>query len=679
MKLLNFTIIKLTLCLILGIILAHSFHPSILLTFYSTGFLFIALFISLLATKKQFKKTVWFGVLCFLSFISTGMLLVNIHNQQNHSLHYSRFIQDENDSLNKITLRIRDVLKSGNYADKYIVDILKVNGNNTSGKVILNMDLDSIHTPLHVDKIYITKNNFSEVNKPLNPHQFNYKSYLEKQNIYHQIYAEHHTLFKLSSNTHTLFGVAYNIREHINKKLNNYNFSPDELGVINALLLGQRQDISDDILNNYKNAGAVHILAVSGLHVGVVLLILSLILKPIERFKHGKLIKTILLILLLWSFAVIAGLSASVTRAVTMFSIVTIGLNYKRPTNIFNTLFISMFVLLLFKPNFLFDVGFQLSYLAVFSIVLIHPIFNKLWRPKNKIVNVFWQTFIVSMSVQFGIIPISLYYFHQFPSLFFVSNLVIIPALGLILGFGILVIVLAVVNILPSILADFYGYIISLMNQIIGWVAKQEAFLFKDIAFNIGYVLASYMLIMALIRLYKKQNYVRLKLVLIAVILVQCAVFYTDYSLNRNELIVFHKSRHSVIAHSSQRNLAVTHDFDSITSNKDYVITNYVVGNHVKSIQEDTIQSVYLLNKEKLLVIDSLGLYNVKSFKPDYVLLRQSPKINLNRLIDSINPKYILADGSNYTSYIKRWEATCKNKKRHFHQTGKNGAFVISY
>src|SRR5690606_19444616 len=105
-------------------------------------------------------------------------------------------------------------------------------------------------------------------------------------------------------------------------------------------------------------------------HIGIILLILSSALKPIEAIKHGKFIKTILLIFILWGFAIIAGLSASVTRAVTMFSVVAIAMNLKRPTSIHNTLSISMFVLLLIKPMFLFDVGFQLSYLAVFSIVI---------------------------------------------------------------------------------------------------------------------------------------------------------------------------------------------------------------------------------------------------------------------------------------------------------------------
>jgi competence protein ComEC len=123
----------------------------------------------------------------------------------------------------------------------------------------------------------------------------------------------------------------------------------------------------------------------------------------------------------------------------------------------------------------------------------------------------------------------------------------------------------------------------------------------------------------------------------------------------------------------------VAHDFDSLTKAKNKIIKNYTVGNHIKTIEEDSLQPLYVLDGKRLLVIDSLGVYNIKLFNPDYVLLRQSPKINLNRLIDSIKPKYIIADGSNYRSYVERWEHICKKRKLPFHQTGKKGAFIIDY
>ncbi|WP_396601935.1 ComEC/Rec2 family competence protein [Algibacter sp. R77976] len=679
MRLLNFTIIKLSICLILGIIIGYFANISVNTSTLSTLSLLLILFVVYLIARKAFIKSIWFGLIAFLVMISIGILSTSFHNQKNFSNHYTKSISTENDSLKNIAFRIREVLKPGNYQDKYAVDILEINNKEVTGKTLLNIKKDSLQLPLKVDDVYISRMHFENIASPLNPNQFDYENYLKKKYIYHQLFATHKSLLPVSTDETTLLGIADNVREHINKKLKPYNFKPDELSIINALLLGQRQDISKEVYTSYTNAGAIHILAVSGLHVGIILIILSFVFKPLERLRHGKLIKTILLVSILWSFALIAGLSASVTRAVTMFSIVAIALNLKRPTNIYNTLAISMFIILLFKPLFIFDVGFQLSYLAVFAIVTLDPLIYKLWAPKNKIINFYWHTFTVTVSAQLGIIPVSLFYFHQFPGLFFISNLIIIPFLGIILGLGILVILLAVLNILPQFGADLYGYIISSMNHLIDWVSKQEAFLFKDIPFSLLYVLISYLGIIACVRLLFKKNYSNLKLFLIAIIIIQGALMFNKINTPSNEFIVFHKSRNSLLGNKTNTKIIVANDFDSITKAANNIITNYVVGNHIKTVEEQNIRPIYQLNNKHVLVIDSLGVYNLKSVKPEYILLRQSPKINLNRLIDSLNPKQIIADGSNYKSYIKRWEAICTKRKLPFHQTSKKGAFILNY
>ncbi|WP_445738235.1 ComEC/Rec2 family competence protein [Mariniflexile sp.] len=679
MKLLNFTIIKLTFCLIIGILIGYLFQVSLNTSLYTTGLCLVLLSISYLFARKQFIKTIWFGVLTFITMVLVGILVTNLHNEKNNPKHYTHQLSKEKDSIKTITFRIREVLKPGDYYEKYVIDLLEIDHVNIMGKSLLNIQKDPLQTILKVDDIYIVKTGFKDLIHPLNPNQFDYKTYLEKKYIYHQIFTPKQSLFKVDSQHTTLFGTADNIRNHINQKLKLYHFKPDELAIINALLLGQRQDISEEVYTSYTHAGAIHILAISGLHIGIILLLLQYILKPIERIKQGILIKTVVLVTILWSFAIIAGLSASVTRAVTMFSIVAIAMNLKRPTNIYNTLAISMFAILLFKPLFLFDVGFQLSYLAVFAIVAIDPLLYKLWRPKYWLPDKLWHTLTVTVSAQFGIIPLSLYYFHQFPGLFFLSNLVIIPLLGIILGYGIFLILLAILNILPQFIATIYGYIISFMNLFIGWISKQESFLFKDIPFNLLYVLVSYIFIMALIHLYIKRNHAALKLFLIAIVVGQFAIIYTAYKKPENEFIVFHKSRHSLLGNTSNNKITVASDFDSITEAKNKIIKDYTVGNHIKTIEKGSLQSVYLLNNKKILVIDSLGIYNIKSFEPDYVLLRQSPKINLNRLIDSIKPKYIIADGSNYKSYMEHWATICKKRKLPFYQTSKKGAFVIKY
>lgn len=449
------------------------------------------------------------------------------------------------------------------------------------------------------------------------------------------------------------------------------------MAIINALLLGQRQDISEEIYNSYTSAGAIHILAVSGLHVGIILLMLNFVFKPVEYFKHGKLIKVLILLLLLWSFALVAGLSASVTRAVTMFSVVAIAMHWKRPTNVYNYLVISIFLLLLFKPMFLFDVGFQLSYLAVLAIVAIQPLLYKFWKPKIKFLDFFWKIFTVTVAAQFGILPISLYYFHQFPGLFFVSNLVIIPFLGIILGYGIVVIILSLLNILPEFIATIYGYIISSMNTLVSWISNQEQFLFRDISITALQVIASYLFIIALVKFYKNKTFINLRLLLISVLLFQGILIYNAYENSTNEFIIFHKSKFTLIAEKNNTNLKVHHNLDSLTLNNDNVLKNFKVGNFITNLVHDSVKSVYQVNNKTLLVIDNSGIYKIKSFKPNYVLLRNSPKVNLNRIIDSLHPELVIADGSNYKTYVDLWKRTCLKQKLPFHNTSEMGAYII--
>jgi competence protein ComEC len=638
---------------------------------------FICLTVTYIIAKQQFQKTVWFGLVTYLLMICMGILTYNVHNQRNFESHYTKHIDSNVIGTQTMTLKISDRLKPSLYHNKYVVNLISIDDKVVTGKLLLNIEKDSLNQSYQIDDVLLTYSDLRLVQDPLNPHQFDYKAYLEKQYIYHQVYTSPSFILQLKSDRQTLSGYASSIRELINEKLNTYHFKPSELAIINAILLGQRQDMSKDIYDNYANAGAIHILAVSGLHVGIILLLLNIVLKPVEHFNHGKLIKVSLIILLLWLFAIIAGLSASVTRAVTMFSIVAVAMNWKRPTNIYNTLAISIFILLLYKPMFLFDVGFQMSYLAVIAIVSIQPLLHKLWKPQWKVVDYFWQILTVTIAAQFGVIPISLYYFHQFPGLFFVSNLAIIPFLGLILGFGILVILLALLNILPEFLANLYGSLISLMNAVIDWVAHQDSFLLKNISFEMEHVLVCYALIITSVLLWKKQNFMRLIVLLITILSVQGVWMYTAYKHANKSFVIFHKSRYSMIGQKEQSELKVSHNLDSLLLSKDRIISNYSIGNFIETIENDSLSSVYQFQNKTILIIDSLGVYNVKSFQPDYVLLRNSPRINIERMIDSIHPKQIIADGSNYKSYIKRWEATCIKRKLPFHQTGKTGAFII--
>ncbi|MDO1501524.1 ComEC/Rec2 family competence protein [Winogradskyella maritima] len=675
MKLLRFPIIKLTLGLITGILLGRQLRISFTETVYLAGAFVFTLGLLLLFFRSK-VNTLLFDVVSILTMVSLGMLSLSFHDDRLDDRHYVLFEIDQN-QLYTIAFKIDERLKPDRYNDKYIIELQGINSEIATGKVLLNISKDSLPLNLKVDNNYVTVATFEALPKPLNPHQFDYGKFLRNREIYSQFKIQRHELLQQPSDETSIYGIADQFRETIITKLEDSGFEKEPLSILKSLLLGQRQDIDSEIYNTYVNAGTIHILAVSGLHVGIILLILQFVLRPLNYVKYGRIFRMVFIIIFLWTFAIVAGLSPSVIRAVTMFTVFAITLNLKRPSNVYNNLFISAFIVLLIHPRFLFEVGFQLSYLAVLGIVSIKPLFDKLWRPKFYPVKLFWDAFTVTVSAQVGVLPISLFYFHQFPGLFFISNTLIIPFLALILGFGILVIVLALLNILPEFIVTSFSFVITSLNDFIAWVAEFENFLFKDIPFGLWHAIALYLVILASVQLFRKAHFATFRNLMIALVLFGGVLIYTKQQYSSDELIIFHKSRQTLIAEKSGREIKVFHTMDSLSKSKDQTIKTYKVGEFISELKEDSLRNVFQMKNKTLLVVDSLSSYKVKSFRPDYILLTQSPKLNLERLIDSLQPQCIIADGNNYKSYVLRWKGTSERKKIPFHSTYEKGFYSI--
>lgn len=669
MKLLAFIPIRLTLLLILGILIGYFFSFNLLYILLSTVLLFFLLAFIFFFEKNT--KSVLFGTFAALTFIALGIYSYTAAQPINYSNHYSNYNNISNELW---TLKIKEVLKPNQFSTRYFASVKSVGNEHVRGTILLTIPKDSANLSLAIDDEFATYNEAKGISHSLNPHQFDYKKYLENLGIYHSMRIEHDELVKFKSSQTTLLGIAARARNHIIKKLDKENFGTDELGVIQALLLGQRSDISEETYTNYQKAGAVHILAVSGLHIGILLLIIQFLLSPLKNIPNGRTLILILSVFFLWGFAFIAGLSASIIRATTMFTFVAYALYLNRPSNIFNILALSiLFILLFINPNLLFQVGFQMSYAAVFAILWIFPLLKQLWFPKNKVVRYFWQLLCVSIAAQLGVLPISLYYFHQFPGLFFISNLVIVPALGVILGMGILVIVLSLVNWLPTQLVWFYNEIIGIMNGLIAWVAKQENFIFSAISFDFIQLLLSVLMLIMGVELCTKFNYKRIIFFLLSIICFQGWTIYQEYEArSKSEVFVLHQTKKSLVFNRNGDNVSI---LTNPNNKPDYLISDYITAERIDSVRYDSLKNSYSFEGESLLIIDSTGIYP-KSMS-NKILLTQSPKINLDRLFDSINPKVIIADGSNYKSYISRWEATCIKNKIPFHYTGEKGAYYF--
>ncbi|WP_298265051.1 ComEC/Rec2 family competence protein [uncultured Lutibacter sp.] len=672
----KFVPFQLTIFLVLGILVGKYFiiQPQLitLLNFFAILILAIVYYFE----NKRYFPSIKFSIAAFLAIFFIGINAIVLSTESHKNNHYSVYTKSSKNQKSKKVITIKKVLKPTMFYDKYEAEILQVNNQITLGKILVNLERDSSNVILNVGDTFIVNSGLKEIKKPLNPYEFNYKNYLKNQQINHQIIISERELFSIAKTNITLKNIVAKIRIKIIKSLKKYGFKNDELAVVNALILGQRQDISESLLESYTGAGAIHILAVSGLHIGIILMLLTFIFKPISYFKHGKTLTAVIIILLLWMYAIIAGLSPSVVRAVAMFTAITIGMYLNRPSNVYNSLIISMFFLLLFHPFYLFEVGFQLSYLAVFFIVWIQPKLFNIWISKVWILRKIWQLFTVSIAAQIGVLPLSLYYFHQFPSLFFISNLVIIPFLGVILIVGVIIIVCAILNILPSIVGDFYILIIQKMNFFVSWIAHQETFLFKNIPFSFSAMLASYLVIILFVKWQEKKSVIRFKFVLFSVIVFQIVVLLEKQQLETtNEFIVFNKIKSGIIVQRYGDDI-ILFSKDSI-SKENYPVKPYLIEAGMHKLKVQAPRNFYQFLNTTVLAVDSLGIYNIETIKPTAILLQYSPKINLERLLNTLHPKLIIADGSNYKNLVKNWEETCLKNKTPFYNTMQKGAFIL--
>lgn len=654
---------------VLGIIFGFYIDVNSFLLLIALSVLPIGLFWA--RAKQKRNGLPFFEALTFLTSFCLGIWVVGISMGKGMPHHYSK----KDVTKEKVWhLKVREVLKPNIFSHNYIAQIIASDNEQTTGTILFGLSVDSLTKQLQVDDEFLIHAKPRSIRPPLNPHQFDYKSYLEKQGIVHFIKSNYSSIIKKENAPKTWVGRAANFREKIISKLKKYDFGLEESGVIQALLLGKRDDISENTYDNYKNAGAVHILAVSGLHVGIFLFLLEFLLSPLERLPKGKTVKLLLIVLLLWSFAFVAGLSPSIVRAVSMFSFVAYAMYLNRPTNSFNIIALSMLFILLVKPLFLFQVGFQMSYAAVFSIVWIYPKLQKFWFPENILVRKIWQLLSVSVAAQLGVLPISLFYFHQFPALFFVTNLLVVPFLGLILGFGILVIFLALIDFLPNIIAKGFDWIIRLMNATVGWVAKQESFIIKNIPFDSFQLIWGYLIITALVLFLSKPKWKTMVVFFSGLIIFQVWGIYKQVELHQKETITLaHRSRNTVLLHQLGDSLVI---IASDTFNIGNIATDYSIAERIQKMGAVQLKNSYRIGSKRLFVVDSLTVLPIKA-RPEYLLLTQSSKINLERVLDSVQPKKIFVDESNYPSLIKKWKATCAQKEIPFHHTGEKGFYTF--
>ncbi|MEX0968503.1 MAG: ComEC/Rec2 family competence protein [Bacteroidia bacterium] len=381
------------------------------------------------------------------------------------------------------------------------------------GKVQLYLKVsDTAGLPAY-GEVLAVKPYFREIPPPMNPGEFNYQQYMYFNQVYYRSFLKESDwrLTGLPNQKNALMQQVVSIRETLLSYLRKHISGQDEFAVASALLLGVKDEISNEVRQMYAATGAMHVLAVSGLHVGIIYVFFQGLLGFFKKVRYGNYLRFAILIVILWSYALLTGLSPSVMRAATMFTFVAFGQNLKRYTSIYNSIFTSALLLLLINPFLIMQVGFQLSYAAVLGIVLIQPKLYALipFPEKDKsipVININWKLWLpekvwaittVSIAAQIGTFPLALLYFNQFPVYFLLSNLVVIPAAFFVLSTGFPMLFFEAVNFAPLLWLSslLLNGILSGLNSFIAWANYLPGALLSQLYLSIADTFLVYFII----------------------------------------------------------------------------------------------------------------------------------------------------------------------------------------
>lgn len=691
----NYPILKILLSFILGIISGGS----VIFPFFSAPLLLLCpvvfMLISIIIFSIGEYKWQWLaGLILNIAFFFAGFMMTFLRLNPEYSLGKKELLRTNHYWLVKII----DIPVEKTKSIRAISSIERtVNNENVKEKVLLYFKNDTAARHIQYGDLLLVNTKLTAIKQPKNPDSFDYRQFMSRKGVFYSGFVPKDGFVFLShSSPNFIKKYSSRLQKTFAAQFARAGMVGDEYSIITAILLGNDDTMDPELKESYASTGVSHILSVSGMHVGIIYMILNFLLKPLEMNKRSKTLKALILLFFIWLYANITGLSPSVSRAAAMFTFVTFGNLMLRNTNIFHSLFASMFVLLAINPLLIFDIGFQLSYLALFGIVIFQKPILALWAPKFKIVRYFWELISVSFAAQLGTFPISIYYFGQFPNYFLLANMAVMLLSFVIVISGVVLLFVSFSSLLVSWVGILLIYEIKGMNYIIQTIEKLPFSVTSMIDYNIPQVLVLYVTILSLYLLFikKRKKFFFLSLSffsLFALIYVYDKVTCSKkeeiivYSLNRGTAINFNHHGKSILLS------------DTITSKNtpqyQFAIENHERKSHINSqclsfsqngdfpeqqfYKADNFicfgkHSFYLLSRNQKLF--PVG----KKIRVEYLYLHGNPTIAPEKVMKSIHFEKVIIDESNSQYYENKWIEACQHHSIPFHSTRQSGFLQIN-
>ena len=680
--------VRLIIPFIAGILIQwiSNFSPLILLAV--GGFIAIIIFIFFwlpFGVKYTYR---WLpGVSINLLLIITGAFI--IHNKDirkkpgwigNYSL----------DSIALLaTIKEPLVEKAKTYKAEASVEAVNINSKwkDATGNVIIYFSKDSSLPEIKYGSQVLFYKLLQQIKNSGNPGNFNYKQYNAFQDIYHQVFLKSSEYVITKTTRKNVFDKwLFDVRFAVIKTLQKYVKGDHEAGVAKALLIGYRNDLDKDLVQAYSNTGVVHIIAISGLHLGMIYVALVWLLRPFKRTKWIRWVKPVVILGVLWIFTLLAGGVPSILRSAVMFSFIVLAETIDRKSSIYNTLAASAFVMLCINPYYLWDVGFQLSYAAVISIITFaKPVYNWFYI-KNKIIDFFWKLTSVTIAAQILTLPIIFYSFHQFPNLFLITNCIIVPLSSVILFAELALLITTLVPVVAKFVGIVTSSMLAFMNGFIEWINNFPFAVYDGIQNNLGETILLYVFIIGICYWLLNKNKPALFVGLGSMLIFVMIDSYENIILkHQQKVIVYNVPQHNAIDFISGKEYAFVGDAD--LQNDDY-LRNF----HLKPSRTlhrihpaNSIKSLYISypfiqyqGKRILLVDKPFKFQNRFKIPIDLIIVSHNPRVYISELVKVFDCKQYVFDASNSTYKINQWKKDCDSLHLRHYSTPDEGAFELN-
>lgn len=688
---------RLLIPFIAGILLQWYLHFRLPVILIASLFFTIAYSLfSIFPIGLRFRLLAIQGLILNGLLISLGLLVTWQNNIRNSEDWYGTAYHDSDLIVVRIDEPLVEKTKSFK-ANGFVEAIIHKNSViHCQGKILLYFSKDFAGDTIHPvatslqygDKILISKN-LQPIKNSGNPGAFNYERYAAFQQIFHQVFLKEKDWVKTGDKNPSRFKqFIFTAREKILSILRkNITNNKDELGLAQALLIGYTNDLDKDLVQAYSNTGVVHIIAISGMHLALIYLLLVWIFERIPVLNKSRLLQIVFILSCLWLFSLLTGASASVIRAAVMFSFITIGTNFKKRSSIYNSLAGSAFVILCYNPYFAWDVGFQLSYLAVVSIIVFQKQVYNCWYIKNKWADKIWELAAISLSAQILTFPVCIYYFHQFPNFFLLTNIIAVPLSSIILYAEIGLITFSWIPFVGSLIGKIVTWLVWSMNQVVLWVNRMPFAVWQDISSTVLSTWLLYAVVIGFSAWMINKNISMAKGALICLLAFVMVFALGNWQIkNQQKLVVYNVPQRRAIDFINGNDF--TFIGDSILL-RDAMLQNFhlkparIALQLTKSRQslKGLFQqnSFFQFNNKRILLVDMPFNFvpPLQKTAIDIIIVSKNPALRIAQLASIFDCGQYVFDASNSLWKIEKWQKDCEELHLRSYSVPEKGAFVL--